>query len=247
MDKRISYYLLSENDCLTLEILEGVKVLNCKLLEGLSLGDCAKLIIPSTLMQIDVAVWEKFTALQEIFVRPQSEHFASDAGVLYSKDHKALVKYPAAKQDTYFEIPSEVTNICESAFLHATNLACVKVGSSVTTIEEFAFFNALGLRHIYISKSVTNIRGKYIFGTKDEQQIFLCEWYLVVGGETGSELEKWCDRYGVNFYPLQEKELRDFLALPLPELHPYPAGKDTYLAGSRKIAQEKENAKRQKQ
>jgi hypothetical protein len=211
---------------------------NCTALKDITIG--------KNVATIDYTAFLGCSALESITVDENNASYLSEDGILFSKDKTKIIRYPQGKAGEY-SIPKDVKTIGAYAFRDCALLTSVTIPEGVTTIEEFAFFNALGLRHIYISKSVTNIRGKYIFGTKDEQQIFLCEWYLVVGGETGSELEKWCDRYGVNFYPLQEKELRDFLALPLPELHPYPAGKDTYLAGSRKIAQEKENAKRQKQ
>ena len=234
------YHFVSDN-CLILS--EGVEALDLEFMEGFDdpshLQKIQKLVIPSTLTQIDCSVWDKFTGLQEISVCLQNAHFISVAGVLYTKDQKALVKYPAGKQDAYFEIPPKVATICRNAFLHATYLNTVKVGCGVSTIEEMAFFNALGLRHIYISNHVTNIRGPYIFGVCDEQQIFLCEWCLVVGGETGSEIEKWCAQYGVNFYPMNEKEIGDFLALPLPDLHPYNGENDSYLSASRKTAREK--------
>lgn len=60
--------------------------------------------------------------LEEIRVDEKNEFFQSVDGVLYSKDGKQLISYPAAKKDSTYTIPKEVEKIYTDAFSGCTNL-----------------------------------------------------------------------------------------------------------------------------
>lgn len=60
--------------------------------------------------------------LEEIKVDEKNIFFQSVDGVLYSKDGKQLISYPAAKKDSTYTIPSEVEKIYTDAFSGCTNL-----------------------------------------------------------------------------------------------------------------------------
>ncbi len=173
--------------------------------------------------------------LFEIVVNSNNKFFKVSDNVLFSYDMKTLIKYAQGKRNDFYEIPQCVEIIGKYAFECAIYLNCVKIGDNVKTIGEFAFHNAWNLRHIYIGEGVTNIQGRYVFGVNDEMQLFTSEWILVVGGKADSKIASWCENEGVNFYAIQDNELDDFLAVPLPELKPFPFGKDKYLKCSSKI------------
>ncbi|MGM9803270.1 MAG: leucine-rich repeat domain-containing protein [Muribaculaceae bacterium] len=55
------------------------------------------------------------------------------------------------------EIPSDVTEICENAFIGCTDLTSIDIPNSVTKIDKFAFSFCYGLSSIVIPNSVTEI------------------------------------------------------------------------------------------
>jgi hypothetical protein len=73
---------------------------------------------------------------------PEQCQFSVIDGVLYSKDGKTLVKYPSAKADKEFSIPSTVTKIAENAFADAKNLERVFIPSSVLEVSQNTFYNS---------------------------------------------------------------------------------------------------------
>ena len=173
--------------------------------------------------------------LCEFTVDSNNKFLKANDNVLFSYDMKTLVKYAQGKRNAFYEIPHHVECIGKYAFQAAIYLECVKIGDSVKTIEEFAFHNTWNLRHVYIGKGVTDIQGRFVFSANDEIQLFVSEWHLVIGTKANSQVASWCKKQGVNVYILQDNEIDDFLELPLPELKPFPFGKDIYLKQSSKI------------
>lgn len=196
-------------------------------LESIYLGADVEFVNPASVYGV--------FSLFEIVVNSNNKFFKVSDNVLFSYDMKTLIKYAQGKRNDFYEIPQCVEIIGKYAFECAIYLNCVKIGDNVKTIGEFAFHNAWNLRHIYIGEGVTDIQGRYVFGVNDEIQLFTSEWILVVGGKADSKIASWCENEGVNFYAIQDNELDDFLAVPLPELKPFPFGKDKYLKSSSKI------------
>ena len=88
--------------------------------------------------------------------------FSSIDGVLFSKNLKELIAYPAGRNDCSYTIPVSVENIGSYAFEHCTSLQSVTIGNEVKSIGIRAFYNCAGLQSIIIPDSVTDI-GKYAF------------------------------------------------------------------------------------
>ncbi len=198
-------------------------------LESVYFGDDVEIVNPTTF-------YGCFN-LSEIVVSNDNKFFKVSDNVLFSYDMKTLIKYIQGKHNAFYEIPYHVENVGKYAFQCAIHLECVKINDNVKSIGEMAFHNAWNLRHIYIGEGVTDVHGKFIFGVNDEMQLFAFEWHLVVGGKADSMIARWCKNEGVNFYALTDDEIDDFLKLPLPDLHPFPFGKDEYLMHSSKIKQ----------
>ena len=83
--------------------------------------------------------------------------YKSIDGVLYSKDGKTLICYPAGKKATTFTIPNSVTSIGDRAFCSCDKLTSVTFGNSVTSIGTNAFLRCTNLTSITIPNSVISI------------------------------------------------------------------------------------------
>ena len=94
--------------------------------------------------------------LENINVSENNTTYTDIDGILYTKDKKEIIKYPANKQGGKFVIPNSVTKIGHAAFDTCINLIEIEIPSSVTTIESFAFYGTV-LNGIKIPNSVTEI------------------------------------------------------------------------------------------
>ena len=72
----------------------------------------------------------------EINVHPESVHFSSVDGVLFSKDGSELVKYPTKKQDLYYIVPSTVRKITCYAMPRFGNFDYLYIPGTVVEIDE---------------------------------------------------------------------------------------------------------------
>ena len=95
--------------------------------------------------------------LQEINVAESSKFYRDIDGVLYTKDLKAIICYPAGKKDEKFVIPSSVTSIGDGTFYQCKNLREIILPSSVTSIGNEVFWECVNLEEITLPSGVTNI------------------------------------------------------------------------------------------
>ena len=97
----------------------------------------------SSLLAIDVAIANMF--------------YSSVDGVLFNRDHTALIQYPAGNTETSYMIPNSVTSIGDWAFDGCSSLANIMIPDSVTNIGDWAFDFCSSLTNVMIPNSVTNI------------------------------------------------------------------------------------------
>lgn len=160
--------------------------------------------------------------LKEISVNKDNKRYTSIDNIIYSKDLKALVKYPVGKTEMFFEIPSHVEKIGEYSFQCCQNLQAVMVGSSVTTLEQESFAGCHSLRHIYVSSSVTRIESIDLFTAYGEAQTYFCNSGLVIGGKKDSAIDKAFRTTEVVFCHIEDDEIEDFLSCPITwEIYPF--------------------------
>ena len=84
-------------------------------------------------------------------------YFKSVNNVLFTKDGKRLIQYPAGSTATSYTIPDGVETISANAFDSSDNLTEVIIPDGVETIGNGAFSNCLGLTTMNIPSSVTTI------------------------------------------------------------------------------------------
>ena len=97
------------------------------------------------------------TSLTDIAVAEENPYYCAMSGIVYSKDQKMIVAYPAGRPDTAFAIPEGTTGIGNGAFYGCTNLTQVTIPEGVTSIGDRAFYTCTGLTEITIPEGVTSI------------------------------------------------------------------------------------------
>lgn len=123
-------------------------------------ADCRALssvYLPYSVISIGTTAFSDCSNLTSITVDPSNNHFMAENGILFSKDGKELVCYPAGKPNTSYSIPSSVTSIGVRAFIGSKNLTSVIIPNSVTSIGDSAFVGCLNLTSVAIPNSVTKI------------------------------------------------------------------------------------------
>lgn len=117
--------------------------------------------IPKSVALIDGSVFAEIfsecTSLEEIIVEDGNEKFTSEGGVLYSKDKKQLMSYPAGKQDSTYVIPDSVEEIFWEAFLSAQNLTDITIPGNVEHIGYKAFYGCQNLKNVTIENDNVDI------------------------------------------------------------------------------------------
>ena len=88
--------------------------------------------VPASVTYIAPQAFTRCPSLAAITVDAENPAYSSVDGVLFSKDHTAVIKFPGAKTGDY-TIPAGTTNIGYWAFKSCNNLTSVTVPASVTS------------------------------------------------------------------------------------------------------------------
>lgn len=118
--------------------------------------------LPSTVYNIRLFAFGACTALEAINVSTDNALFCSEDGVVYNKDKSMLVRYPAGKTATSFDIPESVQTIGNEAFSDSVYLETVSIPKSVKKIEYHAFYGLQALKTVEIPAGVETI-GNNVF------------------------------------------------------------------------------------
>ncbi len=129
-----------------------------------SIGDrafsyCSSLtgvVIPDSVTSIGDCAFAGCASLTDIAVSEGSPYFCSQEGVVYSKDKKTIIAYPAGRESTTYAIAEGVTDIA-GAFGGCTSLTAISIPESVTGIGSYAFSECTNLMEITIPEHVTSI------------------------------------------------------------------------------------------
>ena len=123
------------------------------------------LSIPASVSTISDHNWAFMgcTALASIDVSENNADYASRDGVLYNKDNKTLICYPAGRAAPSFTIPGTVTEIGSYSFYMASGLTTVTIPDSVISIGDIAFGYCINLATMIFEGSAPNT-GSYWAG-----------------------------------------------------------------------------------
>ena len=95
--------------------------------------------IPHSAVSLGNNVFSNCMALNRIEVSSDNTHYSSVDGVLFDKDGKRLICFPAGKTDGFYDIPDSVEEIGSGAFMYCTGLHSVVIPDSVLMIRKQAF------------------------------------------------------------------------------------------------------------
>ena len=171
-----------------LKIIEANAFANCTGLSSIGLGEDSQLeslgeralastaiktfYIPESLKTFDKRPLGGCTELHTISVAENNTLFKSDNGVLFSKDGKTLLQYPAKKSGSTYNIPKTVNNIEDYAFQNVVGLDSLDIPNNVTNIGQNAFANST-INEIKIPESVKTIGTGAFYKTNNIQEVVL--------------------------------------------------------------------------
>lgn len=177
--------------------LTTVNLSNVNTIESYAFSKCQKLNnvnIPESVKRCDGSAFADCVALTNISVSPKNAQYMSQEGVIYSKDGKTLIEWPAASGSIVIapgveEIGTYAFNACSSlksvsmenvrvvghhAFDSCKSLESVDLGSKVVSIGSHAFSNCMNIKELYIPESVSIIKN-YAFWFWGSNQTLNCQ------------------------------------------------------------------------
>ena len=95
--------------------------------------------ISASVKEIGTSAFSLYS-LSQITVDSSNTSFKGVDGILYTSDGKTLIRYPAKKEGSSFNIPGTVEIIAANAFNNVKSLSSLKVPANVTKIQEYAFY-----------------------------------------------------------------------------------------------------------
>jgi hypothetical protein len=112
-----------------------------------------KFCLPDSVTSIDAGAFWYDSYLMVIEVGSGNKAFKDIDGILFSKDGKTLIWYPAGKPYTYYEIPESVTGIARYAFVTTENLEQIVIPAGVEKIAPNAFLGCKGLKWLTVDEN----------------------------------------------------------------------------------------------
>lgn len=120
------------------------------------INEYGEIVIPASVTDIDSRAFAN-GGIMSYNVDPENKNYMSSNGVIFSKDGKTLLIYPAGSEAAIYDVPEGTEKIGDYAFLEIRNLMQVNLPDSVTEIGKSAFKECWALRGISIPDSVTKI------------------------------------------------------------------------------------------
>jgi len=145
-------------------IIENGAFSNCKNLSHIQLS--------KELDTVKNAVFSGCLLLESITVDEENTSYKSVDGVLYTKDSKALICYPAAKTETEYTVLNGTEVIEQQAFVYNSFLKRVSMPNTVKSIKKYAF-SQVGIESITIPESVTIIGVSAFYKCADLKNVVL--------------------------------------------------------------------------
>ena len=100
--------------------------------------------------------------LKEITVDPENPNFYSEDGILFDKESKKILTYPAAKSGDSYSVPKSVTTIAYGAFAFNKNLVSVTLPDGLKEIDEHAFREVERMNGLEVPASVQEIKAEAV-------------------------------------------------------------------------------------
>lgn len=114
--------------------------------------------IPLSVEQIEGNPIAGCGRLSDIRVDPNHPNLMLLDGVLFDKNERRLICYPAVKDEKTYTVPNGIYSIGNSAFRGNKYITEIEITSGVTEIGTYAFAGCAGLTDINIPEGVSTIR-----------------------------------------------------------------------------------------
>ena len=181
--KNMEYAFYGCDSLVSVDIPSGVESLiyafvDCDALESID--------IPASVTYLSDNFLDECHSLRTITVSKDNANYKVVDGVLFSKNGKTLIKYPAMLENTTYDVPSGVNRILDDAFEGVVFLKYVNFPDSLEYIGDNAFENACSLTTVVIPD------GAYIGEEAFEDCHALKEVTLGKNVEVDDEAFKYC-------------------------------------------------------
>lgn len=144
--------LLAFEDCIgltNLAISNGVTEIGAAAFRNCS--SLTSVFLPASVTKMGNSPFDACSSLVSITADHDSSTYSDNDGVLYSKDQKSLIAYPAGRTGSAYVIPESTTSIAAYSFNSCDNLVSVIIPSSVVSIGVSAFDGCSQLSHITVN------------------------------------------------------------------------------------------------
>lgn len=118
--------------------------------------------IPFSVIRITNDAFNGCSGVKQYTVNENNQSYKDIDGILFSKDNRLLIKYPAKNENPTYRISEEVSIICTEAFKDNSFLKKVSIGNFVTAVSDYAFNNCSQLEEVELGGNV-RILGKESF------------------------------------------------------------------------------------
>ena len=128
-----------------------------KTIEERAFAGCSSLTsieIPANVTNIGLRAFVGCDLLSSVSVSEDNTNYISVDGILYTKDMKKILCFPAGKGDSSYIVSDGVEVIADGAFDGCENLVSISLPESVTRIGFYAFLNCESLTSINFSGTV---------------------------------------------------------------------------------------------
>jgi len=155
-----------------------------KIIGSYAFGYCyslTSLALPSSVSSIGLGAFTSCSKIKTITVDTANTHFTAVDSVLFSKDLKTLIFYPALKTVTSYTIPSQVDSIADYAFWNCSNLTSITIPNSVTSLGLGVFEDCTKLTSITIPSSITSLPYATFYYCKKLASVTLSAYITSIG------------------------------------------------------------------
>ena len=142
-----SFIITGENDDFTFRVME---------IEQNAFYGCSEVTsidIPFSVIRISDQ-FNGCSGLKKITVNENNQSYKDVDGILFSKDDKMLIKYPAKKETAEYVISEDAAIICTGAFMDNEYLRKITIGNFVTAVSDYAFKNCSALEEVELGGNV---------------------------------------------------------------------------------------------
>lgn len=148
-----------------------------------------QIILPRNLGSIESNAFFRCTALESFEISSTNLSFRCVDGVIYSKDGKILLTYPAGSRRRGYILEDDVIEIAHNAFAGTLNIESITFPSGLLRIGSKAFAGCENIRSILLPISVQSIGERAFQGCAKLKHIMLPRGIKEIGDYAFSECE----------------------------------------------------------